>query len=81
LLRGLIPKLPIACGNVVVIDLLLARSEVWQRTIVGGLFASLTDALRELLNIVTLRGVVADGGVNIGHDPLSCTLLVRVLLK
>jgi hypothetical protein len=48
LLGGLVPEVPLARGRIEVIGLLLARPAVRQCAFLGGLFAPLTDALREL---------------------------------
>jgi hypothetical protein len=48
LLEGLIPEVPFSRCHVTFVDLLLARPATRRRAILGGLLASLTDALREL---------------------------------
>jgi hypothetical protein len=42
----LIPKVPLSCGCVSFVDLLLARSVTSRRAILGGLLVPLADALR-----------------------------------
>jgi hypothetical protein len=64
LLEGLIPEVPFSRGYVTFVDLLLARPAPRQRTILGGLLASLADALRELQDLSAFRGAMATVGVD-----------------
>jgi hypothetical protein len=51
-------------GRVTFVDLLLARPATRRRTILGSLFASFTDALRELDDLAALQGIVATVGMH-----------------
>ena len=64
LLGGLIPKVPFSRGQVAFVDLLLARPATRRRAILGGLLAPLADALRELEDLSTFRGIVATVGMD-----------------
>jgi hypothetical protein len=63
LLGCLIPEVPFSRGQVAFIDLLLARPTMRRRAILGGL-APLADALRELQDLLALRGAMATVGVD-----------------
>ena len=60
----MIPELSFPRGYLVVVDPLLARPTTGWGAILGGLLAPLADALRELDNLVALRGIVATVGVH-----------------
>jgi hypothetical protein len=64
LLGGLIPEVPFSHSCVIFVDLLLARSVPRRRAILGGLLASLADALRELQDLSAFRGAMATVGVD-----------------
>ena len=64
LLGGLIPEVPFSRGYVTFVDLLLARPAPRPRAILGGLLASLADALRELQDLSAFRGAMATVGVD-----------------
>jgi hypothetical protein len=51
------------CGHLAAVDPFLARSAARRGAIAGSLLAPLANALRELDDLVTLRGAVATVGV------------------
>jgi hypothetical protein len=64
LLGGLIPEVPFSHSCITFVDLLLARPAMRRRAILGGLLAPLADALRELEDLSTFRGIVATVGMD-----------------
>jgi hypothetical protein len=64
LLESLIPEVPFSRGQVAFVGLLLSRSVMRRRAILGGLLAPLADALRELQDLPTFRGAMATVGVD-----------------
>ena len=64
LLEGLIPEVPFSRGHITVVDPLLARPATRWGAILGSLLAPLADALRELDDLVALRGAVVTVGVH-----------------
>jgi hypothetical protein len=64
LLGGLIPEVPFSRGRVTFVDLLLARPATRRRAILGGLLTPLTDALRELEDLLAFQGAVATVGMD-----------------
>jgi hypothetical protein len=64
LLGGLIPEVPFSRGRATFVDLLLARPTTKRRAIPGGMLVLLADALRELEDLSTFRGIVATVGID-----------------
>jgi hypothetical protein len=64
LLGRLIPEVPFSCGHITIVDPLLARPATRWGAILGSLLTPLADALHELDDLATLRGVVATVGVH-----------------
>ena len=57
-------EVPFSRGHITVVDPLLARPTMRWGAILGSLLAPLADALRELADLVALRGAVATIGVH-----------------
>ena len=57
-------EVPFSRGHITVVDPLLARPTMRWGAILGSLLAPLADALRELDDLVALRGAVATIGVH-----------------
>jgi hypothetical protein len=62
-LGRLISEVPFSRGHLAIVDPFLARPATRRGAILGGLLAPLADALRELDDLATFRGVVATVGV------------------
>jgi hypothetical protein len=63
-LGRLIPVIPLSRGHLAIVHLFFARSAVRWRAVFRILLAPLTDTLREVNDLATLRGAVATVGVH-----------------
>jgi hypothetical protein len=60
----LIPEVPLSRGHLAIVHLFFARSAARWRVVLGELLAPLTDAFREVNDLVTLHGAVVTVGVH-----------------
>jgi hypothetical protein len=63
-LGRLIPEIPLSRGHLAIVHLFFARSAARWRAVFGRLLAPLTNTLREVNDLATLRGAVATVGVH-----------------